>query len=346
MFDINKLNQTLGQLGTNPMYQMGLGILGQQGSNFNTSVGRGLQAGQATLANQRAAQSNEMMKQLQLAQAASNLAGQRDALRRSASGRKMATDIFADGGVTAEGINQLAAQYPGIAKGYKESYVKPEDVSNTMKKHQEFQALKNSPEFRAMSPEQQKMTEKAFYSGGGVNVNVGAGGGYKLPSDHMYADPNDPTKGVKPIPGSKTDLLNRDEEAKTLNLDLGLVELDRIAKMKPEDGPMEYLGRVIPYGERNKVLNTTYINTMMQLKNLYELGAIQQADAVYMEKALADPTAWYNISIESLPAQIKQLRQILRRSTARGVDKLPGMEGNTPVPAAAPESKIINWSDL
>jgi len=55
-------------LSTDPMFQMGIGIMGSNSPNFATAVGRGMQSGMMNVTEQRVERQNALFRQMQVAQ--------------------------------------------------------------------------------------------------------------------------------------------------------------------------------------------------------------------------------------------------------------------------------------
>ena len=111
-----------------------------------------------------------------------------------------------------------------------------------------------------------------------------------------------------------------------LNLEGELTRMDDLVKKH---------GSTIMPGEARAQVDSVRTNIIMQLKNLYELGAITGPDLPLMEKMIADPSSWgaaYGTQ-ERVQAQTNELRRILKRTIA---NTEAGMTGGAPAKPAAP----------
>jgi hypothetical protein len=88
-------------------------------------------------------------------------------------------------------------------------------------------------------------------------------------------------------------------------------------------------------GEARSQVDSVRTNIIMQLKNLYELGAITGPDLPLMEKMISDPSSWSGAygTQERVQAQTNELRRILKRTIA---NTEAGMTGGAPAKPAAP----------
>jgi hypothetical protein len=112
-------------------------------------------------------------------------------------------------------------------------------------------------------------------------------------------------------------------------------------------------------------MQTTYGNLLMQLKEMYGLGALQAKDIEMVEKLLTDPTSSGWNPVEGIykgftqedvtPAQVAKVKQIIRdgmreaeRNLGGNPDRVPPAAPTAPAaPAAAPERKTstgVGWS--
>lgn len=108
----------------------------------------------------------------------------------------------------------------------------------------------------------------------------------ELPSGFVPVDPNDLSKGVKPIPGSSADPVNT-QEYRGLARNIADVE----ASLNTYEGLLNQYGAEVIPGEGQLQLDAAYIDMLMGLKDLYELGALTGPDQQMIERVLADPTS-------------------------------------------------------
>ena len=133
-------------------------------------------------------------------------------------------------------------------------------------------------------------------------------------------------EGGMPAPGVKLTDSQRTSLGKiktaSLNLNDELTRFDQLVKKH---------GSTIMPGEARSQVESVRTNIIMQLKNLYELGAITGPDLPLMEKMISDPSSWGGAygTEERVTAQTKELRRILQRTVA---NTEAGMTGKAPEP--------------
>jgi len=226
-------------------------------------------------------------------------------------------------GIDRETLARIAINNPQLAK----------DIESVMPKEEKDPESIRVARWLADPnvPQEQKSALMERARASATSIDIGSKSGRpKLSTDMMWKDPNDPNNyEVQAIPGSPADLKQKKTASVMGNLDQALAGLEEMYKGR-EGGAGDYASRVMPGTESNKMMSTAYIHTMMQLKELYELGALQGPDMLYMEKALADPTDWKAWSTKSNPKQIRMLRGMLRRSSDPAAQGLPPLDGEMP----------------
>ena len=159
--------------------------------------------------------------------------------------------------------------------------------------------------------------------GAGVNINMGDQG-FKVPAGMMRTEDG---KSVRVIPGSKDDPygeinVNREnrEYAKE-NTMFGNVN-DAIDELS---GSINEYGSELTPGVGRDALETARANLMVQLKNYYELGALQKDDIKIMNEMIPDPTSVesYLKSTKEMKSSLKQLKGIIGKARDKLNDKFP-----------------------
>ena len=135
-------------LSTDPMFQMGIGIMGSNSPNFATAVGRGMQSGMMNVTEQRVERQNALFRQMQVAQYQAQVAAaqraqvaaeqqrqQQEAAQQAYRGTipqgQQALFDVAPGAYAGEAIkSRFDQQQQGPYKGLKEQF----GVEDTMRK--------------------------------------------------------------------------------------------------------------------------------------------------------------------------------------------------------------------
>ena len=192
----------------NPWAMMGLGLLAanQPGRSLGQVLGHG---GTLAMQNMRLGQ--------QHAQNMAEAKAKREALEAEAARTQAQRDYWkAQGGE----LGALGQQFPGVAAKVQaeQMLAKPEGTPEWQAK---YQWLLDNPEKAA------QLKEMGF-AGRGPLVQVGGEPTFKVPANYMLKDPNDPSKGVVPIPGGPGEKRSGESAGKEAMIDVSRKSLPQV----------------------------------------------------------------------------------------------------------------------
>lgn len=175
-------------------------------------------------------------------------------------------------------------------------------------------------------------------------INTGA----DLPANHEWIDPNDKSKGVKPIKGGPADPAVKQEK----DYDKAIINLDRAGDaLDRYEALLDRYGTGILPSSAKQTLGSAYAAMQLEAKNLFELGVLAGPDIGLIERVLTDPASIEGKAYEffggkeGFKDQINIVRDVLKsgRDTA---ERLYGKSqgGQNQVPQEYPEGTIIKNS--
>lgn len=283
----NLLDTNMRGLLYDPMFQMGVGLL-SAGSTPGGSIASGLQTG---MSNIQAMQQGQMQRQLMEAKLAEHQQQVQQRQRQQAVLSKWQR---------GEELTPAELYYldPGAA------------VSSTLPDPTTLERNLIAAGYQPGTPEFNEAMRGAIMKPQTVVNNVP-----ELPAGYVPVDPNDLSKGVKPIPGSGKDPKNTSEYRK-VDRQLKQVQgsVDSYEKLLNQYG-----AEVMP-GKGKLELRTAYTNLLLDLKDLYNMGALQGPDLELMQQIIMDPTTFEAKGTEvasgrdSLVGQLGLVRQKLQEA--------------------------------
>lgn len=111
--------------------------------------------------------------------------------------------------------------------------------------------------------------------------------GPKLPTGYTFVDPDNPAAGVAPLPGGPADPANATTEQR--NKRANAEKTHRVLTGQIADYAKALRGGIPVTGKGRDKIATQREQIKLQLKNLYELGAITGPDEEILDRLLIDP---------------------------------------------------------
>ena len=265
----------------NPYLQFGLGILGGNvGATGDEAFASAMRGGLASgfeaqrlgmLGQMQSLQQKQMEQQIAEQERQAELRRRRQAMMPGLAGGMLS----AAPETQAQAMQGLLELYPDMAPQIlleqQKAAMKGPNLTTLQRNLEAAGYIPGTPEYQ--SAVEQYLSKPAT----SVSIDTGA----KLPSGYMWRDPEDKAKGARPIPGGPVEKEQRKEEYR---LGAAQTALDRYRQVLKEVGPRWAMG------EAKAKLQTAYTDTMIEMKELFNLGVLQGPDMAIMENALRDPT--------------------------------------------------------
>lgn len=284
-----------------PMYGMPAGLLGflgagsgvQQSGGFGGALGGALQAFGNASAAQSQGRDRELQGLLDIARLQQEIKG---AESKEQERRQAAQQAAKQQQAQQAYVQQLPQELQALG-GFAPNVVANQQAQAAFAEPQQPTTLQRNLQAAGLqpgSPEYQQVVMDTL-----TKRRQGEAGSFKVPANHQLKNPDDPSKGVIPIPGSPADPKTMTTEQrnkaasaqKTHRLLTG--QIGDYAKSLSKGIPLRGTGRDKIATQREQI--------KLQLKNLYDLGAITGPDEEILNRLLIDPMSLTDQALGALP---------------------------------------------
>ena len=311
-------SKIFGNLMSDPAFQIGLGMMGSTspGGGFGQTLSKGILQG---MTNVTAFQQADTMRQVRKQQIADSQAAAQAEMRKQAALRQWVMSLPPDKQQAAMGDPETA---------YKQAMeTRFQGPTAAQRNYDAWQTLRQTPDYQNATPAERELMDKRFMSGGGTSVNVNTGMAGNLPKGWHPVQLEDGRVVAQPYVNTPDWRKQQQERLILDNAYDSVSEFKKTLSDLPKEGRVQgYLNRVLPNTDLNKRLSGRWAELIMQLKEMYKLGALQEGEVELMEKMVTDPTNITTWNLDSLESQLDMVARRLEfsRSLFSDVDKALG----------------------
>lgn len=311
-----------------PLFQMGAGMLSNNSgatgdAAFRNALGGGMQGVQAGQRNVAAIQQQQALTQWQKLRE-QQLAAEEERKRQwQAMAPQMIPALMSgDPEMKQQALTGLMGADPGLMKQMLPALIGGPAGAKPTSLMQNIEAAGLSP---GTPGYEEAMRLAVMKPGTSVSIDTGA----KLPAGYMWRDSEKRDAGIKPIPGGPVEKEQRKAEYSLGSTQSALTRYREVLKR---------IGPTFVTGANKAELQTAYTDTMIEMKELFNLGVLQGPDMAIMERALRDPTtitAQFLEAMGGIDAFLGQLDLVQMKLDDAG-RRAPWLSTGSPQKSAAP----------